>query len=403
MLNVEKIREDFPILETGVIYLDSTATSLTPKQVLSEMEKYYLEYRANVGRGIYELAERATSAYEAARKRIASFINAIKGEVVMVKNTTEAINLVAHSLKWRKGDKIVTTLLEHHSNYLPWLRCAERYGVKVEAIKPTPQGMIEVDDLEKTVDDSTKLVAMTHVSNVLGSITPVEEAARIAHEHGALLLIDGAQSVPHIKVDVAKLGCDFLAFSGHKMCGPTGSGALYISREAWEELDPVFVGGGTVESVEEGRFTLLKGPARFEAGTPGIAEAIGLKRAVEYLDALNMDHVVKHERKLGERMYEGLCSMEGVEVYGPEPKYKLGITSFNVEGLDPHEVALILDASAKIAVRSGMHCAQPLIKQVLKKPKGTVRASLYIYNTKEEVEKFLSAMEELTRSALKRK
>lgn len=402
MLDPYKVREDFPILKTGIIYLDSTATSLTPIQVLEEMERYYLEFRANVGRGLYEAAERATSAYEESRKKIASFIGATKDEVVMVKNTTEAINLVAHSLKWRRGQKVVTTLLEHHSNYLPWLRCVERYGVKVEVVKPTAQGLIEVSDLEKAVDDSTRLVAMTHVSNVLGTITPVEEAARIAHEHGALILLDGAQSVPSLKVDVSKLKCDFLAFSGHKMCGPTGSGCLYISEEASRNLDPIFVGGGAVDSVEEGSFSLLEGPLRFEAGTPAIAEAIGLSGAVEYLNTLGMENVEAHERRLAEKLHEELSDIEGVEIYGPEPKYRLGITSFNIKGLDSHEAALLLDSMAKIAVRSGLHCAHPLVKQVLKQPKGTVRASTYIYNTREEIEKLVSTIEEICRSLFSR-
>ncbi|RLF15802.1 MAG: cysteine desulfurase [Thermoprotei archaeon] len=398
MLDVARVREDFPLLKTGIVYLDSVATSLTPRQVVEAMDRYYAEYRANVGRGIYELARRASEAYEEARRAVAKFINAEgRGEVVMVKNTTEAINLVAHSLKWRKGDKVVTTLLEHHSNYLPWLKCAQRYGVKVEVVRPSREGFLDLGEVERVVDDNTRLVAVTHVSNVLGVVTPVKEIAEIAHEHGALMLVDGAQSVPHFRVDVSRLKCDFLAFSGHKMCGPTGSGGLFIGREAWSELDPVFIGGGTVEEVDVGSFALLSGPARFEAGTPMIAEAIGLRAAVEYLERLGMDSVEEHERRLGRRLHEGLAELPGVEVYGPEPRYKLGITSFNVEGLDPHEVAMILDAS-RIAVRSGMHCAQPLIKRVLGLARGTVRASVYLYNTEEDVERLLSAVEELARS-----
>lgn len=399
MLDPARIREDFPVLKKGIVYLDSVATSLTPRQVVEAMERYYAEYRANVGRGVYELARRATEAYEEARRAVERFIGARgRGEVVMVKNSTEAINLVAHSIKWRRGDKVVTTLLEHHSNYLPWLKAAERYGVRVEVVRPSREGLIDLAEVERLVDDSTRLVAMTHVSNVLGVVTPVEEVAEIAHEHGALMLVDGAQSVPHMRVDVSRLKCDFLAFSGHKMCGPTGSGALYVSEEAWDQLDPIFIGGGTVEEVDVDGYRLLEGPARFEAGTPGIAEAIGLKAAIEYLEGIGMEEVEGHERRLGRKLHEGLAELPGVEVYGPDPSMKLGITSFNVEGLDPHDVAMLLDA-AGIAVRSGMHCAQPLIKRVLGLSRGTVRASVYIYNVDEDVERLLSVVEEVARAS----
>ncbi|MCX8205162.1 MAG: aminotransferase class V-fold PLP-dependent enzyme, partial [Candidatus Nezhaarchaeota archaeon] len=237
VINPRRVREDFPILSSGLIYLDSTATSLTPTQVVEEVARYYRELRANVGRGVYRLAEEATEAYEEARRKVAGFIGARPEELVFVKNTTEGINFIAHSLKWRSRDVVVTTLLEHHSNYLPWLRCAQRYGVRVKVAGLTRDGLLDLSSLEKLVDDSTRLVAVTHVSNVLGSKVPVEEVVEVAHEHGALVLVDGAQSVPHMKVDVRKLGCDFLAFSGHKMCGPTGSGGLFVREEAWPELD----------------------------------------------------------------------------------------------------------------------------------------------------------------------
>ncbi|MEM4700223.1 MAG: cysteine desulfurase [Candidatus Nezhaarchaeales archaeon] len=397
VLDVRKVREDFPILASGLIYLDSAATSLTPRQVVEEVERYYRELRANVGRGVYRLAEGATEAYEEARRRVAGFIGARPEELVFVKNATEGINIVAHSLKWRRGDVVVTTLLEHHSNYLPWLRCAQRYGVEVRVAGLTKEGLLDLSDLERLVDDSTRLVAVTHASNVLGTKVPVEEVAKVAHEHGALVLVDGAQSVPHMKVDVRRLGCDFLAFSGHKMCGPTGSGGLYVREEAWGELDPVFVGGGAVESVGAGGFKLRRGPWGFEAGTPCIAEALGLRRAIEYLEGVGMEAVEAHEERLARRLYEGLSSIEGVEVYGPGPEHKLSTTSFNVRGLDPHDVAMALDAAYNIAVRSGMHCAQPLVGGFLGLSKGTVRASTYIYNTLDEVETLLRAVEELAR------
>lgn len=399
MLNVEKIREDFPVLKTGVVYLDSTASSLTPRVVIDKMLEYYFEYRANIERGVYELSQKASSEYEEARRDVARFISAKSGsEIIMTKNTTEGINIIAHSINWKKGENIVTTLLEHHSNFLPWLRCRERYGVEVRLVKPSPEGVIDPAEVEKVVDDDTKLIAITHVSNVLGVITPVEEIAKIAQEHGAFLLVDGAQSAPHMKVDVVKLGCDFFAFSGHKMCAPTGSGGLYIREELLNELNPLYVGGGTVETVEPNSFKLAKGPAKFEAGTPAIGEVIGLKAAVNYLTSIGLDNIEAHDRLLTEKLYEGLSQISKVEVYGPEPKFKTSITSFNVGDLNPHDVAFVLDSTAKIAVRSGMHCAQPLIKQVLKKPQGTVRASTYLYNTKDEVEKFLTVIEEIARS-----
>ncbi|MEM1537975.1 MAG: cysteine desulfurase [Candidatus Nezhaarchaeales archaeon] len=399
MLNVERVREDFPILKTGIIYLDSVASSLTPKVVIDKMLEYYFEYRANIERGVYELSQRASSEYEEARRDVARFINAkSEAEIVMVKNATEGINVVAHSINWRKGDNIVTTMLEHHSNLLPWLRCKERYGVEVRLVKPNQQGIIDLADVERVVDHNTRLVAITHVSNVLGVITPVEEVAKIAKEHGALLLVDGAQSVPHMKVDVKKLNCDFLAFSGHKMCGPTGSGVLYMREELLNKLDPLYVGGGTVETVDPDGFKLVKGPARFEAGTPPIAEVIGLKAAVNYLTSIGLENVEAHEKLLAKKLYEGLTQIPKLEVYGPEPRFKLSITSFNVGDMNPHDVALILDSTAKIAVRSGLHCAQPLIKHMLRKPQGTLRVSTYLYTTEEEVEKFLTVIEEVAKS-----
>ena len=398
MLNVERVREDFPQLKTGIIYFDSAASSLTPKTVIDKMLEYYVEYRSNIERGVYSLSQRASEEYEDARRTLAKFIGAKNpDEIVFVKNTTEGINIVAHGLTFNRGDKIVTTLLEHHSNLLPWMRCKQRYGVRVEMVKPSGEGLLDPAEFEKAVDDKTKLVAVTHVSNVLGTVTPVREIAQIAHEHGALLLVDGAQAAPHLEVDVRRLDCDFYALSGHKMCGPTGSGVLYIKEEVSEALEPLYVGGGTVEYVDLEGFRLLRGPERFEAGTPAIGEVIGLKAAAQYLISLGRRNIEAHERELSRMVYEGLSSLKGVEVYGPSPEFKLGVTSFNLAGLNPHDLASILDLKAGIAVRSGMHCAQPLVRQVLGKPEGTVRLSLYVYNTAEEVEIFLSTMRELVR------
>ena len=398
MFNVSKVREDFPILKTGVIYFDNTASSLTPEPVLEKMLEYYRQYRANVERGIHRLSQKASEEYEQAHAKVVDFINARSDtEVVMTRNTTEGINIVASGLKWKEGDSVVTTLLEHHSNFIVWHRLRDRFGVKVKVVKPDRQGLLSPSSVEKAIDDSTRLVAVTHVSNSLGVIVPIREVAKIAKEKGALVLVDGAQSVPHMKVDVQEIGCDFLAFSGHKMCGPTGSGALYIREELVDEVEPLSIGGGTIDDVGLDYYKLTKSWRKFEAGTPAIAEGLGLGAAMDYLSKIGMDNIRAHEEKLAKRMYTGLREIPKVEVYGPEePEKRVALVSFNVGNLSPHDVALTLDVSANIMVRSGHHCALPVMKEVIRK-NGTVRASLYFYNTAEEVDKFLSAVKELTK------
>ena len=396
-MDVKRIRRDFPILKTGIIYLDSAASSLTPEPVLDKMLEFYHQYRANVDRGVHQLSQRASEEYEKARFNVSGFINARSDkEIIMTKNTTEGINTIASGLKWRKGDEIVTTNIEHHSNYVTWLRVKERYGVDIKVVKPNKEGMFDLADFERAVDDRTKLVAVTQASNVLGVILPVDEITGIAHKHGARILVDGAQSVPHMKVDVRSIGCDFLAFSGHKMCGPMGIGILYIREELLDEVEPLSIGGGTVEDVGFDYYRLAKGPKRFEAGTSPIAEAIGLGAAVDYLRGIGMDNIREHDVKLMEKMYEEIMRVQKVSVYGPEPKYRVGILSFNVEGLSPHDVALFLDTVARIMVRSGAHCAYPLMKDVICQPSGTVRASTYLYNTSEEVDKLVKTVSELS-------
>ena len=404
MVNVEELRKDFPILKTGIVYLDSTASSLTPEPVLEKMLEFYHEYRANVERGVHRLSQRASEEYEGVHATIADFISAKSdSEIVMTRNTTEGINIVSNGLNWKRGDKIVTSLIEHHSNFIVWLRVKNRHGVDLEIVRPREpavQGLLDPADFEKAVDDKTKLVAITHVSNVLGVITPVREITEIAHEHGAYVLLDGAQSVPHMKVDVQKIGCDFLAFSGHKMCAPTGSGALYIREEIIDEVEPLCIGGGTIADVGVDYYELERGSIRFEAGTPAIAEAIGLGAAVDYLKKIGMEKVEDHERKLTKQMYEGLSEISKVEIYGPEPKNRIAIMSFNVGDLNCHDVALTLDVSANIMVRSGHHCALPLMKNIIRKP-GTVRASAYFYNTEEEIDGLLSAVREISETLAK--
>jgi len=404
VLNVDKIRRDFPILKTGVIYLDSTASSLTPEPVLECMLEFYREYRANVERGVHRLSTRASEEYENARKKVADFINARStSEVIMTRNTTEGINLVASGLHWKRGDKIVTTVLEHHSNYIVWLRVRDRHGARVEVIaprKPVIKGILDPADFEKLIDGKTKLVAVSHVSNVLGVIQPIKEIAEIAHEHDACVLVDGAQSVPHMRVDVQELGCDFLAFSGHKMCGPSGSGVLYMREELTEEVEPLIIGGGSIQDVGTDYYRLDASPRRFEGGTPDIAAAIGLGAAVDYLEGIGMEKIEAYEKILLNGMYDGLTALPNVEVYGPEPEYRVAIMPFNVGDLNSHDVALALDVSANVMVRSGHHCAQPLTKTVICKP-GAVRASCYFYNTLGEIGTMVSAVKEIAETMAK--
>jgi cysteine desulfurase/selenocysteine lyase len=404
VFNVEKIRQDFPILKTGMIYFDSTTSSLTPEPVLDKMLEFYHEYRANVGRGVHRLSQEANEEYEKARAKVAGFLNAgSENEIIMTKNTTEGINMVASGLDWKKGDNIVTTALEHHSNYIVWLRLKKRYGVEVKTImprEPRAEGILEVSDFEKAIDNRTKLVGVTQASNVLGTIMPVDQIAKAAHEHGTLVLVDAAQSVPHLAVDVQKIGCDFLAFSGHKMCAPTGSGALYMKEDVMDNVEPLLIGGGAIEDVGLNTYTLNSTSKRFEAGTPPIAEGIGLGAAVDYLLKLGMDNIETHEKELAGQMYEEFREIAGVEVYGPRPERKISILPFNVGNLNSHDVALALDVTANIMTRSGHHCALPLMKEVVKK-KGLVRASTYFYNTKEEVKKLATAVREIAANLTK--
>ncbi|WP_456487864.1 aminotransferase class V-fold PLP-dependent enzyme [Candidatus Alkanophaga liquidiphilum] len=393
-MDVKRIRADFPILNE-VTYMDSASTSLTPEPVLKEVLSYYREFNANVGRGVHRLSQVASQKYEEVRKKVAAFIGAKETEIIFTKNATEAINIVASGLRWKRGDKIVTSSLEHHSNFLPWMQL-RRVGVKVEVVRPR-NGVLHAEDFESVVDKRTKLVALTHASNVLGTLSPVEEIARICEERGALLLIDGSQSAPHMPIDVRKLGCDFLAFSGHKMLGPKGTGVLFMREQLLDEVEPLLVGGGIVEEVSLNDFRLVKGCAKFEAGTPNVAGVIGLESAVSYLRAVGMEKIRRHEARLTEKILDGLSSIEGVEVYAlsAPQEQRIGVVSFNVKDLNPHDVALIL-SEANIMVRSGHHCCMPLMKEL--GVDGTVRASLYLYNTEEEVESFLEVVEGIARS-----
>ena len=351
-------------------------------------------YRSNVGRGVHRLAMVATQKYADAHKMIASFIGAKQGQVVITKNTTEAINMVACGLEWKKGDRIVTTLLEHHSNYLPWLRLRERHGVDLRIIPPGQDGTFDPALFEDAINDTTKLVALTQASNVLGSISPVKEISALCREHNSRLLVDGAQSVPHIPVNVEETGCDYLCFSGHKMLGPTGTGVLWMKSP---DISPLLVGGGMISDVTADHYTETGGFQRYEAGTPPVGSCIGLGKAVEYLNGIGMEIIRDHERMLTTRLIEGLSSINGVTVHGPRTgKNRIGVVSFTVENLHPHDVAHILDEAAGIMVRSGEHCCIPLMRHI-GAPDGTVRASLHLYNNADDVEQLIVTVEEISR------
>ncbi len=390
----KNIRADFPVLE-HVIYLDSAATSLTPEPVVEAVAGYYREYNANVGRGVYRLSQLATQNYKAAHQKVAEFIGAKhEGEVIFTKNTTEAINMAAYGLAWHSGDEVVTTLLEHHSNFLPWFKAHEK-GVNLRIVKPDTDGVFEVADFEAAISDSTRLVAVTHISNVLGTISPIKELATICNEKGALLLVDAAQSAPHIRIDVNELGCDLIAFSGHKMLGPTGTGVLWVKEP--DKMEPTIFGGGMIKEVAVDGYELAEGYERFEAGTPNIAGGIGLGRAVDYLEDVGMDVLGTYEERLAKRLMDGLQGLENVHVYGStKPSERIGVVSFNIAGMNPHDVALQLDQDSDIAVRSGHHCCMPLMNYLGLKD-GTVRVSLYLYNTEEEIDKFLVAVETIAK------
>ncbi|MEM2739811.1 MAG: cysteine desulfurase [Candidatus Bathyarchaeia archaeon] len=391
MLDPYEVRSDFPILSIRrgdgkpLVYLDNAATSLKPRHVIEAIVEYYERYTVNVHRGVYRLSQEATKMYEDSRGRIARFIGVSPSELIFVKNATEAINLIAYGLDWNPGDEIITTVMEHHSNLVPWQMVRDRYSVKLRFLDITGEGMLDLEKLSDLLSERTKLIALTHISNVLGTVNPVEDVARIARKNGILLLVDAAQSVPHIPIDARKMGCDFLAFSGHKMLGPTGIGCLYIRRGMEDQVKPVFTGGEMIRRVSLDRSTWNNMPWRMEPGTPNVAGAIGLAAAVEYLSRLGMDKVRSYEDRLTEYALKRLSEIEKVSIYGPrDTRFRSGIATFNVEAVDPHDVALLLDELENIAVRSGVHCAEPLHARL--GLTGTVRASFYIYNTMEEID-----------------
>jgi cysteine desulfurase/selenocysteine lyase len=394
------IRQDFPILARQIhgkplVYLDSGASSQKPASVLEAMERYYQTSHANVNRGVYVLSEEATAAMEQARVKVARFIKAKSAkQVIFTRNSTESINLVAYS--WgtghiREGDTILLTELEHHANLVPWQLLAARTGARLEFVPFTEDGQLDQDEYTRLLERTRpKLVAFTAMSNVLGTIPPAKAMIAQAHAAGAVVLVDGAQSVPHLPTDVQDLDCDFLAFSGHKMLGPTGIGVLYGRRDLLEAMPPFLAGGDMIREVHLRSATWNDLPYKFEAGTPAIAEAVGLGAAVDYLNALGMDFVQRHEHELVSYALERLREVEGLTLYGPEAAKRGGVVSFTLADVHPHDLAQVLDSEG-ICVRAGNHCAQPLIEK-LGLP-ATARASFYIYNIPDEVDALAKALE----------
>jgi len=398
-LDIARIRADFPVLErevhpgTPLIYFDSAATSQKPLQVIDAMNEYYRMTNANIHRGIHVLAEAATEAYEGARDRIADFIGAEKSrQIIFTRNATEAINLVAYSwgrTNLSRGDVIILTEMEHHSNLIPWHILAKERGVRLEFIPVTEDGLLDLDEYKKLLDQNPKLIAFTHMSNVLGTINPAKDIIVLAHQAGAVTLVDGAQSVPHFPVDVQDLDADFYAFSSHKMCGPTGLGVLY-GKEALLEAMPPFLGGGDmIKRVKLRSFSPNDLPYKFEAGTPAIAEVIGLGAAIDYLDEIGMEAIETHERKLIEYAIERLEEVPGIWIFGPSAEKKGGVAAFTFEGVHPHDVSQIVDREG-VAIRAGHHCAMPLHEKF--DIVATARASFYMYNTKEEIDSLIDAL-----------
>ena len=394
-LDVEAIRKDFPIFAStpALAFLDSAASTQTPRPVVEAMDAYYDTYRSNIHRGIYRISEEATEQYERARQKVAKLINAQRSrQIIFTRNTTESINLVAYS--WgsaniREGDEIVLTVMEHHSNLVPWQLLAQRTGATLRFLEITDQGLLDFTQLRDLLNEKTKLVALTHVSNVLGTINPLQSVIETAHAAGAKVVVDAAQSVPHFRVDVQQLDCDFLAFSGHKMCGPTGVGVLYGELELLQQMPPFLGGGSMIRSVERDVSTYADLPAKFEAGTPSIAEAIGLGHAVDYLTQAGLEAIHIHEQELLKYAHLRLQEIEGITLYGPAPHQKAGVISFNIEGIHPHDIAGILDTQG-VAIRAGHHCAQPLMQKL--DVIATARASFYLYNTTEDVDRLYDGL-----------
>ncbi|MCI2255134.1 cysteine desulfurase [Domibacillus sp. PGB-M46] len=398
-MNAKELKKYFPILDQEVnghplVYLDSAATSQKPVQVIEALDHYYRYANSNVHRGVHTLGNRATDLYEGAREKARKFINAASTkEIVFLRGTTTALNLVAQSYgraNVKEGDEIVITMMEHHSNIIPWQQVAKATGATLKYIPLQEDGTISLEDVRKTVTPNTKIVSVMMVSNVLGTINPIAEITKIAHENGAVMVVDAAQAAPHMKVDVAQLDCDFLAFSGHKMCGPTGIGVLYGKQALLEEMEPIEFGGEMIDFVGLYESTWKELPWKFEGGTPIIAGAIGLGAAIDFLTEIGMDAIEQHEHKLAAYAMDKVTEIPGISVFGPKRgKDRASVVTFNLDDVHPHDVATVLDAEG-IAVRAGHHCAQTLMKWC--KVSATARASFYLYNTEEDIDRLAASL-----------
>lgn len=393
MLDVKKIRKDFPIYEKypNLVYLDSGATSLKPRVVLDKMNEYYMEYGVNIHRGVYALSYKATNEYELAREKVAKFINAKFDEVVFTKNTTESLNYIALAYEkfLNEDDEIITSELEHHSSVLPWQHLANKNNFKLKYVPLNKEGRITLENFEKVLSKKTKVVCLNYVSNVMGYLTPIREIIKKAHEVGAVVIVDAAQAAPHIKIDVKEIDCDFLAFSAHKMLGPTGLGILYGKKSVMKHLEPLYYGGDMIDEVEKFSCTYKELPYRLEAGTPAIAEIIGMSKAVDYLEELGFDNISEHVGNLNKYAIAKMKEIEEVEIYNKTAG--MGIIAFNIKGVHPHDAATVFDQYG-VNLRAGHHCAQLIIKWL--NCVGTLRATFYIYNDFNDVDIFINALKE---------
>ncbi|MFK2826487.1 cysteine desulfurase [Bacillus sp. B190/17] len=398
-MNAKAIRQYFPILDQEVnghplVYLDNAATAQKPIQVIEAINKYYREDNSNVHRGVHTLGNRATDAYEGARDKVRKFINAkAREEIIFTRGTTTSLNTIAQSYgraNVQEGDEIVITYMEHHSNIIPWQQLAKATGAVLKYLPLQDNGSVLLEDAREMITEKTKIVSIMMVSNVLGTVNPIKEIAAIAHERGAVMIVDGAQAVPHMKVDVQDLNCDFLAFSGHKMCGPTGIGVLYGKKELLEKMEPVEFGGEMIDFVGLYDSTWKELPWKFEGGTPIIAGAIGLGAAIDFLEEIGLNEIEQHEHRLANYAMDRMSTIEGMAIYGPRAGEKrAGLITFNIGDVHPHDVATVLDAEG-IAIRAGHHCAQPLMKRL--SCSATARASFYLYNTEEDVDRLVQAL-----------
>ncbi|MFD0679739.1 MULTISPECIES: cysteine desulfurase [unclassified Paenibacillus] len=396
-MNSKEIRQLFPILHQEVnghplVYLDSAATSQKPVSVIEAIKHYYERDNANVHRGVHTLGSRATDAYEGAREKVAKFINAKSTEeIIFTRGTTTALNLVATGYArsvCKEGDEIVITPMEHHSNLIPWQQAAKATGAVLKYIPLQEDGSIRLEDVEQTITERTKIVSVTYVSNVLGVVNPVKEIAAIAHRKGAKMVVDGAQSTPHLKVDVQNLDCDFYALSGHKMCGPTGIGALYGKKALLQEMEPIEYGGEMIDHVDLYESTWKELPWKFEGGTPMIAGAVGLGAAIDFLESVGLHEIDRHEKQLTAYAMDRMSAIDDLKIYGPRND-RAGLITFNLGEVHPHDVATVLDADG-IAIRAGHHCCQPLMRWL--KASSTARASFYLYNTEEDVDRLVASL-----------